>query len=37
MALGDDDDEDDEPNAKKPRLDDGSLVAEETWVGNQAI
>ena len=32
MALADDDDEDDEPNAKKPRLDDGSLVAEETWV-----
>lgn len=32
MALADDEDEDDEPNAKKPRLDDSSLVAEETWV-----
>eukprot|EP00490_Sorites_sp_Unknown_P012108 CAMPEP_0114698000 /NCGR_PEP_ID=MMETSP0191-20121206/74396_1 /TAXON_ID=126664 /ORGANISM="Sorites sp." /LENGTH=699 /DNA_ID=CAMNT_0001997757 /DNA_START=40 /DNA_END=2137 /DNA_ORIENTATION=- len=32
MALGDDDDEDDEPLAKKPRLDDGSLLPEETWV-----
>eukprot|EP00438_Fugacium_kawagutii_P031750 Skav201266 [mRNA] locus=scaffold1810:12507:24590:+ [translate_table: standard] len=32
MALADDDDEDDEPMAKKPRLDDGSLFPEETWV-----
>jgi len=31
MALGNDDDEDDEPNAKKPRLDDGSLVSEDMW------
>lgn len=31
MAL-DDDDEDDEPTAKKPRLDDGSLVSEDIWV-----
>ena len=30
MALADDD-EDDEPLAKKPRLDDGSLQAEESW------
>ncbi|CAE8712043.1 unnamed protein product [Polarella glacialis] len=30
MAL--DDDDDDEPLAKKPRLDDGSLLPEETWV-----
>ena len=30
MALADDD-EDDEPNAKRPRLDDGSLQAEDTW------
>ena len=31
MALADDE-SDDEPAAKKPRLDDGSLVAEENWV-----
>ena len=35
MALADDD-EDDEPNAKKPRLDDGSLQAEETWAARSA-
>merc|ERR1712061_296855 len=31
-AYGDDPDSDDEPNAKKPRTDDGSLVAEGQWV-----
>ncbi|CAE7589357.1 Sf3a1 [Symbiodinium natans] len=36
MALADDD-EDDEPNAKKPRLDDGSLQAEETWVQKHPV
>ena len=36
MALADDD-EDDEPNAKKPRLDDGSLQAEETWARHSGV
>jgi len=32
MVIQDEDDEDDEPNAKKPRLDDGSLVPEMKWM-----
>ncbi|CAE7179523.1 SF3A1 [Symbiodinium microadriaticum] len=36
MALADDD-EDDEPTAKKPRLDDGSLQAEESWVAKHPV
>ncbi|CAE7218188.1 SF3A1, partial [Symbiodinium pilosum] len=36
MALADDD-EDDEPNAKRPRLDDGSLQAEDTWVAKYPV
>jgi len=36
MALADDD-EDDEPLAKKPRLDDGSLQAEESWVAKHPV
>merc|ERR1719444_167871 len=31
-AYGDDPDSDDEPEAKKPRTDDGTLVAEGQWV-----
>merc|ERR1719326_1489482 len=32
MQSADDDDSDDEPGAKKPRLDDGSLIPENKWI-----
>merc|ERR1712204_90408 len=32
-----DDDDDDEPDAKKPRTDDGSLVPEGQWIGKHPM